>query len=62
MQQNPQDNPRDKWKFVPLQEFNSNSDINWTKSIPEIDQQLYTKYKLSQDDIDFIEGKVRQMD
>lgn len=57
-----QDNPRDKWKFVPLQEFNSNSDINWTKSIPEIDQQLYTKYKLSQDDIDFIEGKVRQMD
>nr|WP_240731226.1 Eco57I restriction-modification methylase domain-containing protein [Enterococcus durans] len=57
-----QDNPRDKWKFVPLQEFNSNSDINWAKSIPEIDQQLYTKYKLSQDDIDFIEGKVRQMD
>lgn len=57
-----QDNPRDKWKFVPLQEFNSNSDINWTKSIPEIDQQLYKKYKLSQDDIDFIEGKVRQMD
>lgn len=57
-----QDNPRDKWKFVPLQEFNINSDINWTKSIPEIDQQLYKKYKLSQDDIDFIEGKVRQMD
>ena len=29
------------YKFVPLQDFTSHSDINWTKSVEEIDQQLY---------------------
>lgn len=38
------------------------SDVDWTKSISEIDKQLYEKYKLSQNEIDFIEEKVRQME
>lgn len=57
-----QDNNADKWRFVPLQDFTSNSDIDWSKSIPEIDQQLYKKYNLSDDEIDFIETKVQAMD
>ena len=47
--------------MVPLQEFTSNSDIDWSKSIPDIDQQLYRKYGLSQDEINFVETKVQAM-
>ncbi|EMB66342.1 restriction endonuclease [Streptococcus mutans SA38] len=47
---------------VPLQDFTSNSDIDWNKSIPEIDQQFYKKYALSKDEIDFIEEKVKAME
>lgn len=57
-----QANTRDKWAKVPLQDFTLNSDIDWTKSIPEIDQRLYAKYGLSQDEIAFIEKKVRKME
>lgn len=56
-----QDNPRDKWAYVPLQDFTSHSDIDWSKSIPEIDQQLYKKYNLSPEEIDFIETHVKEM-
>ena len=56
-----QDNPPAKWKYVPLQDFTSNSDIDWTKSIHEIDEQLYRKYNLSKDEIEFIETKVKEM-
>lgn len=50
------------WSYVPLQDFTANSDIDWTKSIAEIDQQLYKKYKLSQEEINFIEEKIQKMD
>lgn len=46
---------------VPLQDFTSNSDIDWSKSIPEIDQQLYKKYSLSQEEIDYIEKTIKPM-
>ena len=57
-----QHNPVATWKVVPLQDFTSNSDIDWTKSISEIDQQLYKKYGLSDEEINFIETKVQEMD
>ena len=57
-----QDAPRDVYKFVPLQNFTTQSDIDWSKSIPEIDQQLYTKYKLSEDEINFIEKMIKPME
>ena len=50
------------FKFVPLQNFTSQSDIDWNKSIAEIDQQLYKKYGLSEKEIAFIETKVRAME
>ena len=56
-----QDNPAPKWKYVPLQDFTDHSDIDWSKSIPEIDQQLYKKYGLSDEEIDFIETHVKEM-
>ena len=47
---------------VPMQDFTSNSDIDWDKSIPEIDKQLYKKYNLSEDEIKFIEEKIKPME
>ncbi|WP_197734098.1 Eco57I restriction-modification methylase domain-containing protein [Sphingobacterium daejeonense] len=57
-----QDNPKDKWQKVPLQDFTNNSDIDWSKTISEIDQQLYKKYGLSAEEITFIEENVQPMD
>ena len=56
-----QANTPGKWKHVPLQDFTSSSDIDWSKSITEIDQQLYEKYNLSDEEINFIETKVKEM-
>ena len=56
-----QDNNRDVWKYVPLQDFTAQSDIDWTKSVADIDRQLYQKYGLTQQEIDFIETKVKEM-
>lgn len=56
-----QDNPRETWLNVPLQDFTANSDIDWSKSVSEIDRQLYKKYGLSKDEIAFIESKVKEM-
>ena len=47
--------------YVPSQNYASNSDIDWTKSIAEIDQQLYAKYQLSSDEIEFIESRIKPM-
>jgi hypothetical protein len=57
-----QHNPRSTWKYVPNQDFGSSSDIDWTKSIPEVDQQLYAKYSLDGDEVAFIESHVKPMD
>ena len=57
-----QDNPREKWIKVPMQDFTQKSDIDWTKSILEIDQQLYAKYGLDEKEIAFIEEKVKAME
>lgn len=57
-----QANTPDKWKYVPMQDFTSNSDIDWSKSVSEIDKQLYAKYSLSDEEIDFIETNVKEME
>ncbi len=50
-----------KWKYVPIQDFTENSDIDWSKSIHEIDLQLYKKYNLDDTEIEFIEKNVKEM-
>ncbi len=57
-----QHNPRSTWKFVPAQDFTTASDIDWTKRIDEIDQQLYAKYGLNKQEIEFLETQVVAMD
>lgn len=51
----------DKFQFVPLQDFTNGSDIDWSKSVSEIDTQLYAKYELSNEEISFIESMIRSM-
>lgn len=56
-----QDCPAPKWKYVSLQDFTAHSDIDWSKSVAEIDRQLYRKYDLTADEIEFIETHVKEM-
>lgn len=49
------------WSKIPMQDFTPASDIDWSKSIPEIDQQLYAKYGLDKKEIEFIETHVKEM-
>ncbi|MBD5236084.1 MAG: DEAD/DEAH box helicase family protein [Bacteroidales bacterium] len=56
-----QDNPSSVFKFVPMQDFSERSDIDWSKSIEEIESQLYKKYNLSDDEIRFIESMIKPM-
>lgn len=48
--------------FVPLQNFTPTSDIDWSKPVADIDQQLYKKYGLTPDEIKFIETHVKEME
>lgn len=65
-----QDNKKATWQNVPLQDFiNAKAGearfgvrIDWNKSIPEIDKQLYAKYGLSPDEVEFIEKNVKTME
>lgn len=56
-----QNNSSDVWKNVPLQDFGEKSDIDWSQSIPQIDQQLYAKYYLTEEEIGFIESVIKPM-
>ena len=53
---------RDTYAFVPIQNFTENKDIDWSKSVAEIDQQLYKKYNFSDEEIAFIESMIKPME
>lgn len=53
---------KDKFDFIPHQNFTANSDIDWSKSIPEIDKQLYVKYGLTKEEIGFVESMIKPME
>ena len=53
--------PPNVWTMIPLQNFTSSSEIDWSKSIHEIDLQLYHKYGLDENKINFIETHVKEM-
>lgn len=50
------------YRFVPMQDFTNKSDIDWNKDIHNIDLQLYKKYKLTDDEINYIESKIKEME
>ena len=52
---------QDVFRFVPLQDFTSLSDIDWNKSILEIDNQFSAKYHLSNEEIAFVESMIKPM-
>ncbi len=56
-----QDNPKGVWNMIPIQNFTPGSDIDWTKSIADIDCQLYIKYGLDDNEVAFIESHVKEM-
>lgn len=56
-----QHNHKDTFKYVPLQNFTPDSDIDWSVSVADIDKQLYKKYGLSPEEIEFIETHVKEM-
>lgn len=56
-----QDATSKTYRFVPVQDFTEKSDIDWTKSVVEIDKQLYAKYGLTKDEISFIESMIKPM-
>ena len=53
---------RESFELIPLQNFTSNSDINWDLSIREIDCQLYEKYGLDETEVTFIESMIKPME
>lgn len=50
------------YRLVPVQNFTYSSDIDWSKSIADIDHQLYKKYNLTSDEIDYIEKTIKPME
>ncbi|RUS49740.1 hypothetical protein QI30_19710, partial [Kurthia sp. 3B1D] len=56
-----QDAASKTYRFIPLQNFKSSSDINWRLPVDKIDQQLYNKYEFSSDEINYIENKIKPM-
>lgn len=57
-----QSNKKETWKYVPMQDFTNNSDIDWIKSISEIDEQLFLKYNLDKTEKQFIREKIKEME
>ena len=45
-----------------MQDFTVKSDIDWTASVADIDQQLYKKYGFTQEEIDLVEGMIKPME
>ena len=50
------------YQYVPVQNFTNKSDIDWSKTISEIDAQLYKKYNLDANEIAFIEKMIKPME
>ena len=48
--------------FVPMQDFTKASDIDWDKTIAEIDAQLYVKYGFTQEEVDHIESTIKAVE
>ena len=49
------------YKFVPMQDFTNHSDIDWYKSVADIDEQLFDKYHLSVEEREHIKNSIKDM-
>lgn len=57
-----QHNAKNTWKFVPDQDYSDNSHIDWSKSIEEIDEQLFNHYGLDDTEKQWIRDNVQEID
>ncbi|ACZ01886.1 hypothetical protein CEP89_04455 [Streptobacillus moniliformis] len=56
-----QDATSKTFRFVPMQDFTEKSDIDWSKSIKEIDEQLFDKYELTSTEREHIKSSIKEM-
>ena len=52
----------DRFRFVPIQNFANNNDIDWSQSVADIDKQLYNKYGLTEEERNYIETTINPME
>ncbi|WP_211334716.1 Eco57I restriction-modification methylase domain-containing protein [Mycoplasmopsis mucosicanis] len=52
---------KETWSKIPMQDFTSSSDIDWSKSIEEIDEQLFDKYGLNENERIYIKSSIKEM-
>lgn len=53
---------KDIWNNIPTQDFSINSHIDWSLSVNEIDEVLFSLYNFNNDEIIYINSKIRPMD
>lgn len=58
---NSQHGTRGTYRFVPMQDFDSKSIIDWKHSIEEIDNQLFSLYNLDIHEIAHIKNRIKEM-
>ena len=51
----------DKFRFVPVQDFTVNSDVDWNMTINEIDDQIFTKYQINTEERLLISNMIRPL-
>ncbi|MBU3227366.1 Eco57I restriction-modification methylase domain-containing protein [Clostridium algidicarnis] len=56
-----QDASSKTYRFIPVQNFNKISDIDWNKSIDKIDKQLFSKYGLTEEEKKHIKSSIKSM-
>ncbi len=54
--------PSKVYRFVPILDFSNNSNIDWSKSVEEIDHQLFKIFDLSKEEIKYINNKIKDFD
>lgn len=57
-----QDATSKTYKLIPIQNFTDESDIDWSMSDNEIDEQLFDKYKLNEKEREYIRASIKEMD
>lgn len=56
-----QDATAKTYRFIPLQDFTSDSDIDWNNPIIDIDEQLFEKYRLTSSEMEYIKNNIKEM-
>ena len=56
-----QDATAKTYRFIPLQDFTSDSDIDWNNPIIDIDEQLFEKYRLTSSEMKYIKNNIKKI-